>query len=59
MDDADFKPKDPDQTKEEACWALCNWLDSEGKLKDSAVPNWEDLLVEAAATLEESTMPSR
>ena len=52
LDNPDFKPKDPDQTKKEACWALCTWLDGQGKLTDSEVPNFMDLANEALASLD-------
>lgn len=32
MDDPNFKPREG-KTKEESAWALCNWLDQQGKLK--------------------------
>jgi hypothetical protein len=33
MDDPDFKPEEG-KTKEESAWALCNWLNNEGRLSD-------------------------
>jgi len=33
MDDPKFKPKKPGQSKKDAAWALCTWLDQQGKLK--------------------------
>ncbi len=33
MKDPNFKPKKPDQSKKDAAWALCTWLDGQGKLK--------------------------
>lgn len=35
MEDPKFKPRKPDQTKEDAAWALCTWLDQRGRLRDS------------------------
>jgi len=32
MNDPNFEPKEG-QTKEQSAWALCNWLDQQGKLK--------------------------
>lgn len=55
LDNPDFKSKDPDQTKEEACWALCTWLDGQGKLSNSKVPNFMDLADEALASLEKTS----
>ena len=33
MADPNFKPKKPGQSKKDASWALCTWLDEQGKLK--------------------------
>lgn len=33
MDDPNFKPKKPNQSKKDAAYALCVWLDQQGKLK--------------------------
>jgi len=35
MKDPNFKPKKKGQSKEDAAWALCTWLDQQGYLKDS------------------------
>jgi len=35
--DPDFKPKKEGQSKEDAAWALCTWLYSEGYLEESVM----------------------
>jgi len=35
LKDPNFKPKKPGQSKKDAAWALCTWLDQRGYLKDS------------------------
>lgn len=37
MKDPKFKPKKPDQSKKDAAWALCTWMENEGLLTDSSV----------------------
>lgn len=45
MDSPKFKPK-KGRTKEQSAWALCNWLNSQGKLSDVPV----ELVVEKVFT---------
>ena len=35
MKDPNFKPKKRGQKKKDAAWALCQWLNQQGHLKDS------------------------